>query len=151
VLYQQFKAMQAAHQPNQRECGLSRVAIDSNQFNSEGYIHTHNDFDGGVYTACAVPLEGDSLVGTQFAQGPLVKKDTGDSGGDIVYSAIQETVIQGAPNNEIYFIPPDTPHGCPTSGPRIFMRMSSDPPFNPDEKVRCRTENFARPGGRTEV
>ena len=151
VLYQQFKAMQAAHQPNQPECGLSRVAIDSEEFNSEGYIHTHNDFDGGVYTACAVSLGGDSSVGTQFAQGPLVKKDTGDSGGDIVYSAIQETVIQGTPNNEIYFIPSGTPHGCPTSGPRIFMRISSDPVFNPKELERCRTEDFTEPEGRTEV
>jgi|GEM_PF-1529719 hypothetical protein len=137
LLYQHFEAMQTAHAPNQPWCGLSRIAINIQEMSSPGYIHTHGDFDGGWYTACAVPLKWDSSVGTQFAQGTLEKQDADDSGGDTVYIPGPATDIQVAPSYEIYSIDPKTPHGEPKSDGRIFVRVSSEQPFNHGERWAC--------------
>jgi hypothetical protein len=136
VLYQQFKAMQAAHQPNQPECGFSRIAIDVEPA-SQGYIHTHGNFDGGVYTACAIPIGDGQGVGTQFASGSLLMKDPENPKGDRFYQIVSDTGVKQVPDYQFYSRPPKTPHGAPTSGPRIFMRMSGEEPSNYSERFRC--------------
>lgn len=143
LLQQQFEAMQEAHKSNQPLCGFTRIAIDIEQFNN-GYIHTHGDFDNGLYVACSVSTDGNSSVGTQFAGGDLMEKPTGDSRDDTFYGPTQTTDMQIAPNNAIYAIPPKTPHGPPKSGGRIFMRLSGEPPFSFGEWLtsRCLSQLF---------
>lgn len=141
VLYRQFKAMQAAHQPNQPECGLSRIAIDVERY-SQGYFHTHRDFDGAVYTACAIPIGDGQGVGTQFASGSLLMISPKDSKDDSFYKSVSGTALQQAPEYQFYSIPPKIPHGSPTSGPRIFMRISGEEPYNYSERFWCKSRSL---------
>ena len=141
VLYQQFKAMQAEHQPNQPECGFSRIAIDVERA-SQGYIHTHGDFDGAVYTACAIPIGDGQQVGTQFASGSLLMIRPENPKDDPFYESVSDTALQQAPDYQFYSIPPKTPHGSPTSGPRIFMRMSGEEPYNYSERFSCMSRSL---------
>ncbi len=141
VLYRQFKAMQAAHQPNQPECGFSRIAIDVEPA-SQGYIHTHGNFDGGVYTACAIPIGDGQGVGTQFASGSLLMKDPENPKGDLFYQIVSDTGVKQVPDYQFYSMPPKTPHGAPTSGLRIFMRMSGEEPYNYSERFPCKIQSL---------
>lgn len=141
VLYRQFKAMQAAHQPNQPECGFSRIAIDVERA-SQGYIHTHGDFDGGVYTACAIPIGDGQGVGTQFALGSLLMIEPEYLEDDRFYKLDSYTGVKQAPDYQFYSMPPKTPHGAPTSGLRIFMRMSGEEPYNYSERFWCKSRSL---------
>lgn len=52
--------------------------------------------------------------------------DPEDPKDDLFYKIVSDIGVKQVPDYQFYSIPPKIPHGSPTSGPRIFMRMSGE-------------------------
>jgi hypothetical protein len=68
--------------------------------------------------------------------------DPEDPKDDRFYKLDSYTGVKKAPDYQFYSIPPKTPHGAPTSGPRIFMRMSGEEPYNYSERFTCKIQSL---------